>query len=105
ACGGLAAAEVDSVVEQAAKARLQNNGQSCIAAKRFIVEAPIAEAFESALAARFDRVKVAAPRDREVELGPMARVDLRDDLHVQLEKSVAAGARVLAGGSPRPGAG
>jgi len=101
----LADADVDAVVESAAKARLQNNGQSCIAAKRFIVEAPIAEAFEAALAARFDVVRTGDPLDRANELGPLARVDLRDDLHAQLERSVAAGARVLAGGGPRPGAG
>ncbi len=101
----LADADVGAVVEQAAKARLQNNGQSCIAAKRFIVAAPIAEQFESALAARFAAVKTGNPLDPEVELGPLARVDLRDDLHAQLEKSVAAGARVLAGGGALPGAG
>ena len=101
----LADADVDAVVEQAAKARLQNNGQSCIAAKRFIVEAPIAERFEAALAARFAKVRMGDPLDPEVELGPMARADLRDDLQAQLERSVAAGARVLAGGGPQPGPG
>ena len=101
----LADADLDAVVEQAAKARLQNNGQSGIAAKRFIVEAPIAGRFEAALAARFEAVRTGNPLDPDVELGPMARVDLRDDLHAQLEKSVAAGARVLAGGYPVAGPG
>lgn len=101
----LADADPAAVALEAAKARLQNNGQSCIASKRFIVEAPVADAFEDALAARFAAVRTGDPLDRATELGPLARADLRDDLHAQLSRSVEGGARVRTGGAALPGPG
>ncbi len=101
----LADADPEAVAEQAVTARIQNNGQSCIAAKRFIVEAPIAEHFEHAFSGRMAALKVGDPLDRASAVGPLARDDLRDALDRQVSESVAAGARVLTGGSRLPGVG
>jgi succinate-semialdehyde dehydrogenase len=101
----LADADPDQVAAQAVTARVQNNGQSCIAAKRFLVEAPIAERFERALAERMAALKVGDPMDRATDVGPLARDDLRDTLDRQVRDSVAAGARLLTGGSRPPGKG
>ncbi|MFI5370547.1 MAG: NAD-dependent succinate-semialdehyde dehydrogenase [Candidatus Eisenbacteria bacterium] len=101
----LADADVASVAEAATDARLQNNGQSCIAAKRFIIEAPIAEAFEAAFTERMARRRVGDPLDRATQLGPLARADLVDDLDRQVRESVAKGARVATGGRRLPGPG
>ena len=101
----LADADPDAVAAQAVAARVQNNGQSCIAAKRFIVEAPVAERFERAFAERMAALKMGDPLDRANEVGPLARDDLRDTLDRQVRDSVAAGARLLAGGARRPGPG
>ena len=94
----LAAADVESVAAQALIARIQNNGQSCIAAKRFIVEAPIAEAFEHSLTRRMRALTVGDPLARESDVGPLARADLVDELHAQVSASVALGARLTCGG-------
>jgi succinate-semialdehyde dehydrogenase/glutarate-semialdehyde dehydrogenase len=101
----LADADVEAVADAAVRARLLNNGQSCIAAKRFIVEEPVFEAFTRACVARLRAVRVGDPLDRAVELGPLARPDLRDELHAQVERSLAAGAVRLEGGRPLPGPG
>ena len=98
-------ADLDQVVPQALMARVQNNGQSCIAAKRFLVEAPIAERFERAFAERMAALRVGDPMDRATDVGPLARDDLRDALDRQVRDSVAAGARLLTGGSRLPGTG
>jgi len=101
----LADADLDLVVREAVRARLQNNGQSCIAAKRFIVEEPIADAFERAFADAMSRVVVGDPIDRATEVGPLARADLVDALERQVQESVAAGATLATGGKriARPG--
>ena len=96
----LADADVESVAGQAAQARMINSGQSCIAAKRFIVEQPLCEKFETALVERVERMTVGDPLDRRTEIGPLARRDLRDKLHDQVQRSIAAGARCLTGGRP-----
>jgi succinate-semialdehyde dehydrogenase/glutarate-semialdehyde dehydrogenase len=101
----LADADLDTVVPQAVTARIQNNGQSCIAAKRFIVEAPLRERFEETLVECFRALRVGPPMERTNHLGPLARADLRDELHAQVERSVAAGARLRCGGRARPGPG
>lgn len=98
-------ADLDATVEAAVRGRVQNNGQSCIAAKRFVVEAPLADAFTERLAAAFAALRVGDPMDPATEVGPLARLDLRDDLHRQVTESVAAGARVVAGGQPLNGPG
>jgi succinate-semialdehyde dehydrogenase/glutarate-semialdehyde dehydrogenase len=84
---------------------LINNGQSCIAAKRFIVARTILPAFTEKLVERFKQKKFGDPLQPETELGPMARVDLRDELHEQVQKSVAMGARLLLGGEIPAGPG
>jgi succinate-semialdehyde dehydrogenase/glutarate-semialdehyde dehydrogenase len=95
----LADADLDAAAEVAASARLQNNGQSCIAAKRFIVEAPVADAFLERFRARLEAAVPGDPRDDATILGPMARRDLRDGLHGQVAASVRLGARCLLGGA------
>jgi acyl-CoA reductase-like NAD-dependent aldehyde dehydrogenase len=101
----LADADLDLAVREAVRARLQNNGQSCIAAKRFIVERDVADAFERAFADAMSRVAVGDPMDREIEVGPLARADLVDALDRQVQESVAAGAALATGGKriARPG--
>ena len=84
---------------QAAAARVQNSGQSCIAAKRFIVLEAAAEKFEHALIERMRSLEVGDPRDPATEVGPLARADLRDALHAQVLKTVEAGATLALGGS------
>ena len=98
-------ADFDAAVETAVKARVQNAGQSCIAAKRFIVHESIAERFEAAFAKGMDALKTGDPSDDSTELGPLASLQVRDDVAAQVEESVRAGARVLAGGRKldRPG--
>jgi acyl-CoA reductase-like NAD-dependent aldehyde dehydrogenase len=89
----LADADLDRVVPALAAARLQNNGQSCIAAKRFIVEAAVYEAFVAALCAHLARtVVVGDPRDPATTVGPLARADLAAGLRAQVAASLAAGA-------------
>ncbi len=90
---------------QAAKARAINSGQSCIAAKRFIVAEEIAERFEEEMAAAMAALKVGDPMDRATEVGPLARADLAEALDDQVRRSVDAGARLLTGGKRQPGEG
>ena len=101
----LADADLQSVAEQAAKARCINSGQSCIAAKRFIVERPIAADFERAFAAAMAALKVGDPMDRSTDVGPMAREDLLTNLEDQVRRSIDTGAKLLTGGKRirRPG--
>ncbi|MCH8984730.1 MAG: NAD-dependent succinate-semialdehyde dehydrogenase [Acidobacteria bacterium] len=101
----LADADLARAAETCAASRLINGGQSCIAAKRFIVEAPVVEEFTSLLASAFSNTVVGDPLDEATTMGPMARVDLRDDLHTQVEASVAAGARLVLGGAVPDGPG
>ncbi|MFO0647204.1 MAG: NAD-dependent succinate-semialdehyde dehydrogenase [Polyangiales bacterium] len=94
----LARADLDRAAATASAARLQNNGQSCIAAKRFIVEASVADGFIERLRANLAAAVVGDPCDAKTALGPMARRDLRDELHAQVEASVARGAKRVLGG-------
>ena len=98
-------ADVEEAALAAARARNQNAGQSCIAAKRFIVAAGLAAEFAERLAAAVAALAMGDPLDRATRLGPLARRDLRDSLAAQVERSVGDGARVLAGGraAERPG--
>ncbi|MCA9721519.1 MAG: NAD-dependent succinate-semialdehyde dehydrogenase, partial [Gemmatimonadetes bacterium] len=98
-------ADLDLAVEACATSRLINSGQSCIAAKRFLVVPSVREAFERKLVDRMRRAVVGDPLLEETTVGPQARVDLRDDLHAQVEASVAKGARLLLGGTVPPGPG
>jgi succinate-semialdehyde dehydrogenase/glutarate-semialdehyde dehydrogenase len=94
----LADAEIDLAAKTAVRARFQNNGQSCIAAKRFIVEAPVYEAFCEAFVAHARELVIGDPMDRATTLGPVAREDLRDELDKQVQGSIAHGGRLALGG-------
>ncbi|MGH8946754.1 MAG: NAD-dependent succinate-semialdehyde dehydrogenase [Acidimicrobiia bacterium] len=94
----LADADLEMAADTCAKARLINGGQSCIAAKRFIVEEPVVEQFTDLLARGMSEAVMGDPHDPATTLGPMARIDLRDQLHAQVEKSVSMGARPVIGG-------
>jgi succinate-semialdehyde dehydrogenase/glutarate-semialdehyde dehydrogenase len=98
-------ADLDAAVATAVQARVQNNGQSCIAAKRFIVAEPIAAEFEGRFVARMESLQVGDPFDEETELGPLATPDAVKDLDADVQRTVKAGAKLLTGGHPleRPG--
>jgi succinate-semialdehyde dehydrogenase/glutarate-semialdehyde dehydrogenase len=101
----LADADPDATAREATSARIINNGQSCIAAKRFIVEAAIAEPFERAFAERVRALRLGDPMARETEVGPLAREDLIATLDDQVKRSVAGGATLAVGGRRRAGPG
>jgi succinate-semialdehyde dehydrogenase/glutarate-semialdehyde dehydrogenase len=90
--------DVEFAAAASAKGRLVNSGQSCIAAKRFIVLSPLLRRFEESLVRHMQAAKVGDPMDAATEIGPLAREDLRDDLHRQVEDSIRLGARRLCGG-------
>lgn len=94
----LADADLDRAVAAAVRSRLNNGGQSCIGAKRIIVEEAAAEAFAEKLRTRLCSVDYGDPMNPETELGPMARADLRDGVHSQVRRCVEAGARLELGG-------
>ncbi len=98
-------ADLDGAVATAVKARAINNGQSCIAAKRFIVAESISAEFERRFVAAMRELRIGDPMDRETELGPLATPAILADLDRQVRESVAAGARLVTGGHrlDRPG--
>ncbi len=98
-------ADLDLAVPQAVASRFLNVGQSCIAAKRFIVLETIADEFVTRFAAAAGALRPGDPRDENTTLAPMARTDLRDELHDQVRASVQAGAKVVIGGEPVDGPG
>ena len=91
-------ADIDKAVETAVTARITNNGQSCIAAKRFIVVKEVYNEFEQKFADKLSRVKMGDPMNENTELGPIAREDLLMELINQVERSVATEAKLLTGG-------
>ena len=93
-------ADIESAAAVGCESRTYNTGQSCIAAKRFIVHEAVYDAFLDRLAAEMDALVVGDPTDDATDVGPMARADLLTDLHEQVEQSVAAGATVERGGEP-----
>ena len=99
-------ANLEQAVTTAVKARIVNNGQSCIAAKRFIVAEPIMEEFQGKFVSQMEALRIGDPLDESTELGPLATADGVTSLDADVKKTVAAGARVLTGGKPldnRPG--
>lgn len=94
----LADANMDKAVEIALRGRLVNTGQSCIAAKRFVVDKKVKKEFEKRFTEEMRKVTYGNPMDENNRMGPMARVDLRDELHKQVEESIAKGAQLLCGG-------
>lgn len=101
----LADADLDQVVPRAIQARFGNSGQACIAAKRFIVVPELAEAFVQALQPRIAALKVGDPAGEHTQVGPLARADLREQLHRQVEATLAAGGKALLGCHPLEGRG
>jgi succinate-semialdehyde dehydrogenase/glutarate-semialdehyde dehydrogenase len=98
-------ANLEVAAATAVKARIFNNGQSCIAAKRFIVAESIADKFERLFAQKMAALKVGDPFDEKTELGPMSTADGLADLDRDVKKTVEAGAKVLTGGKPLGGPG
>ena len=92
-------ADLDQAIQVAVKARVINNGQSCIAAKRFIVHEDIAQEFEKGFVAAMRALRVGDPLDERTEIGPLATPQIVDDLEKQVRTSIAAGARLLTGGN------
>jgi len=98
-------ANLEEATTTAVKARIVNNGQSCIAAKRFIVAEQIADQFERKFVSKMEALRLGDPFDQNTELGPLATKDGVSDLDADVQKTVAAGARVLTGGKALDGPG
>ncbi|NEO25591.1 MAG: NAD-dependent succinate-semialdehyde dehydrogenase [Kamptonema sp. SIO4C4] len=101
----LNSADLDQAVQTAVTARMLNNGQSCIAAKRFILQTGIADEFEQRLLEKFQGLKVGDPMADDIDIGPLATPAIRDELAQQVEQSLAMGAKALIGGKPLDGPG
>ena len=101
----LADADLDAAVKTAAYARCINSGQSCIAAKRFIVVGEVYEVFMQRFVEAMMAVKMGDPLDESNAIGPQARRDLRDDLHSQVQRAIGQGARCVLGGKVPEGPG
>src|SRR6516164_3587188 len=101
----LADADIYKAVEIGIEARFQNAGQVCLAAKRFILKRPIAEEFTQKYVAAAAEVKVGDPLNEATTIGPIARDDLREGVHDQVQRSIASGAKLLLGGEKVDGAG
>ncbi len=93
----LADADLDEAAKVASLARVMNAGQSCICAKRFIVEKPVHDAFVAKLKANMEKVKVGDPLDPSTDIGPQARRELRDELHGQVKLAIQQGAKPILG--------
>ncbi|WP_194774529.1 NAD-dependent succinate-semialdehyde dehydrogenase [Pararhodonellum marinum] len=98
-------ADIDLAVETSVKGRIYNNGETCIAAKRFIVTEKVYDAYREKFVKAMCAVKMGDPNDESTELGPLARKTLRDDLHEQVVQSVEKGARIACGGKIPEGEG
>ena len=101
----LADADLAKVAKSAADARCVNSGQSCIAAKRFIVEERVADEFTARFVEAMKALVVGDPLDRKTQVGPLAREDIATSLEDQVRRSLDAGAKLLCGGHRRPGRG
>jgi succinate-semialdehyde dehydrogenase/glutarate-semialdehyde dehydrogenase len=98
-------ADLEFAAETCAASRMINGGQSCVSAKRFIVVESVFERFEKLFVAKMDGQRMGSPLEEGTTLGPLARHDLRDQLHEQVRASVKLGAKVLLGGQIPPGPG
>lgn len=98
-------ANLEAAAATAVKARVINNGQSCIAAKRFIVHEKIAEAFEKEFVRRIQSLKLGDPFDAKTDVGPLSTSEAVKDLDADVQKTVSAGAKLLTGGKPVAGPG
>ncbi|WP_158978732.1 NAD-dependent succinate-semialdehyde dehydrogenase [Cellulophaga sp. L1A9] len=98
-------ADLEKAVELSTFGRLQNNGQTCVAAKRFIVLEGIYDDFLAAFKKKMKAAKMGIPTDEDTYYGPMARKDLRDELHAQVQKTITQGGRLVLGGEIPKGKG
>jgi acyl-CoA reductase-like NAD-dependent aldehyde dehydrogenase len=98
-------ADIESAARVGVRARYQNTGQSCIAAKRFIIVEPVYRRFQERFVEFVRQLKIGDPTDRATQIGPLARRDLLDDLARQVGESVARGAKLTIGGQRRAGRG
>jgi succinate-semialdehyde dehydrogenase / glutarate-semialdehyde dehydrogenase len=98
-------ADLNKAADMATLGRLQNNGQTCIAAKRFIVLEKVYDQFLALFVQKMREAKMGDPKEKETFYGPMARTDLRDDLHKQVKKCIKQGAELLLGGEIPKGEG
>lgn len=98
-------ADIDLAVKTCTNGRIYNNGETCVAAKRFIVVASVFEEFKKGFVERMSNIKHGDPNVKESQLGPIAREDLREKLHDQVKESVANGAEILCGGELPDGKG
>lgn len=101
----LADADIEEAAKIAVRSRYINVGQSCVNAKRFIVEESVADRFVEAFVENVSALKVGHPKERDTDIGPMARSNLRDALHSQVERTLSNGATLAAGGKPVEGPG
>lgn len=101
----LADADIELAAKTATKARYANTGQSCISSKRFLVEEAVADRFVEAFCRHVQEIRVGDPFQEGITMGPMARANLRDELHGQVERTLAAGATLRLGGKPLDGPG
>lgn len=101
----LADADIEAAAATAVASRTQNAGQSCIAAKRFIVEEPVMNWFVDAFVAAMSKIELGDPASEATAMGPLARADVRDRLHGQVADTIARGARLLLGGECPDGPG
>ena len=91
-------ADIDLAVKECVNGRIYNNGETCIAAKRFIVAEKVYDEFRKKFVQSMSNVKMGDPNDEQTQLGPIAREDLREDLHQQVKESIENGAKVACGG-------
>ena len=98
-------ADIKKAVEKSVKGRIYNNGETCIAAKRFIAVDSVYDEFKQAFVKAMSDLNLGNPKNEDTDLGPMAREDLREKLHDQVTESVANGATILCGGEPDEGEG
>ena len=101
----LADADIEHAVKTCVQGRLYNNGETCVAAKRFIVVDEVYDDFKKAFVEQMANIKAGDPTKSESDIGPMARKDLREELHEQVEESVKKGAKILCGGKMPDGDG
>ena len=98
-------ADIEKAVKMCVKGRIYNNGETCIAAKRFVVVDEVYEQFKEAFVEAMNNIKTGDPTSSDVDMGPMAREDLRETMHDQVKKSVENGAEILCGGEIPEGEG
>lgn len=96
----LASADIETAAVTGTTARMLNNGQSCIAAKRFIVEEAVGDKFEQLLLEQFQALRIGDPMQEDTNIGPLATHDILKELDQQVQKSISGGAKLLMGGKP-----